>query len=58
MSEQEIIQLLRHLIPKGTDSFEQWIKENPNKAAEILKSHYQLFLTEIIENKIFEYEEQ
>jgi len=56
-SEQDVIQNLRELVHKGTDNFEQWIKENPEKTSKILKAHYQIFLTEIIQGKICEYEE-
>lgn len=56
--EQGIIQNLKELIHKGTDNFEQWIKENPEKTSDILKAHYQLFLTEIMQGHIFEYEEE
>ena len=58
MSEVESLQNVRILIEQGTDKFESWIKENPEKACNILKAHYQLFLTEIIRNKIFEYEDE
>jgi hypothetical protein len=57
MNEEDIITHLKELIQKGTDNFEQWIKDNPNKASEILKAHYQLFLTEIMQGEIFEFEE-
>lgn len=57
MSEQEVIQNLKELVQKGTDNFEQWVKENPEKTIGILKAHYQVFLTEIIQGKICEYEE-
>lgn len=57
MNEDEIISHLKELITKGTDNFGQYVKENPEKAADILKAHYQLFLTEIMQGEIFEFEE-
>lgn len=56
-SEQDVIQYLKELVLKGTDNFEQWVKENPEKTGEILKAHHPIFLTEIIRGKICEYEE-
>lgn len=57
MSEESVISHLKELITKGTDNFEQYVKENPEKISEILKAHYQLFLTEIVQGEIFEFEE-
>jgi len=56
-TEQDIIDDLKALISSGVSNFDQWIKENPEKASKILKAHCQLFLTEIIEGRIFEYDE-
>lgn len=57
MNEQGIISYLKELIQKGTDNFEQYVKDNPEKTSEILKAHYQLFLTEIMQGQVFEFEE-
>lgn len=56
MTEEEIIQDLKELIAQGTDNYEHWIFRNQIKACNILKAHYQLFLTEIIMGEILEYE--
>jgi hypothetical protein len=58
MNEEQVIINLKDLIQKGTDNFEQYVKENPEKASEILKAHYQLFLTEIMQGSIYEFEEK
>ncbi len=57
MNEQKVIEHLKELIQMGTDGFEQWVRVNPIATSEILKAHYQLFLTEIIQGTIFEFEE-
>ena len=57
MSEQQVLQTLQDIITIGTDNLEQWVIDNPKTASEILKAHYQLFLSEIIEGEILEYEE-
>ncbi len=58
MNEQKMIEHLKELIQMGTDSFEQWIRANPIATSEILKAHYQLFLTEIMQGEIVEFEEE
>ncbi len=57
-NEQNVIQNLKTLVENGTDNFVKWVKENPEKTSEILKAHNQLFLTEIIDGRILEYEEE
>ena len=57
MNEQKVIEHLKELIQMGTDSFEQWVRANPIATSEILKAHCQLFLTEILQGEIFEFEE-
>ena len=57
MNEQEVINLMKQLVQVGTDNVEQWVVDNPYKASLILNAHYQHFLTEIIEQTIFEYED-
>lgn len=57
MNQQQVIQTLEEITMIGTDNWKQWVIEHPDKASGILKAHYQLFLTEIIEDKIFEYED-
>jgi len=52
MNEQEVIQTLKRIITLGTDNYEKWVIDNPKTVSEILKAHYQLFLTEIIEGEI------
>lgn len=58
MNEESVISHLKELIQKGTDNFEQYVKDNPEKTSEILKAHYQLFLTEIMQGSIYEFEEE
>ncbi len=57
MSELSVLFDLKELIQQGTDNFYLWAKQNPEKTSEILKAHYQLFLTEIMQGEIFEFEE-
>mgnify|MGYP003395003187 CR=1 FL=1 len=57
LNQQKVIEHLKELIQLGTDSFEQWVRANPIATSEILKAHYQLFLTEILQGEIVEFEE-
>lgn len=57
MNQQQVIQTLEEITMIGTDNWKQWVQEHPDKASEVLKAHFQLFLTEIIEDRIFEYED-
>jgi hypothetical protein len=43
------IAYMRELIIKGTDNWTEWIKDNPEKISEILKSLYDEILDKIIE---------
>ncbi len=43
------ITYMRDLVMQGTDNWTTWIKNNPEKTSEILKSFYDNILDKIIE---------